>query len=144
MTSRTDYVADLFRAVDALNATAFAERFTEDGTFRFGNAPAVGGRRQIEESVAGFFSMIGGLRHDIVGVWSGAWEDGAVTSVEAMVTYRRKDASVTDAIPVTSTMRMRGDLIADFRVFGDISPVFATVGGVGGGEAEATVSGRAG
>src|SRR5262245_26300155 len=144
MTSRLHYVADLFHAVDALNATAFAESFTEDGTFRFGNAPAVVGRRQIEESVAGFFSTISGLTHKIVGVWSGAWEGGAVTSVETTVTYQRKDATVTDALPVTSTLRMRGDLIADFRVFADISPVFATATGVGAGEAEALASERAG
>ena len=144
MTSIQRYVADLFDAVDALDATAFAERFTEDGTFRFGNAPPVVGRRQIEESVAGFFSMISGLKHEIVGEWSGAWEGGTVTSVETTVTYRRKDATVTDAIPVTSTLRMRGDLIADFRVFADISPVFASAAGVGGGEAEATASRRAG
>lgn len=144
MTSTQHYVADLFDAVDALDATAFAERFTEDGAFRFGNAPPVVGRQRIEASVAGFFSAISGLKHEIVGVWSGVWEGGAVTSVETTVTYRRKDATVTDAIPVTSTLRMRGDLIADFRVFADISPVFATAGGVGGAEAEATASGRAG
>lgn len=144
MTSTQHYVANLFDAVDGLDATAFAERFTEDGTFRFGNGPAVVGRQQIKESVAGFFSTIGGLKHEIVGVWSGAWEGGAVTSVETTVTYRRKDATVTDAIPVTSTLRMRGDLIADFRVFADISPVFAPAAGVGAGEAEATISGRAG
>jgi hypothetical protein len=144
MTSTQHYVADLFDAVDALDATAFAERFTEDGTFRFGNAPPVVGRQRIEASVAGFFSAISGLKHEIVGVWSGVWEGGAVTSVETTVMYLRKDATVTDAIPVTSTLRMRGDLIADFRVFADISPVFATAGGVGGGEAEATASGRAG
>ena len=144
MTSTLHYVADLFHAVDALNATAFAERFTEDGTFRFGNNPPAVGRRQIAESVAGFFSMIGGLKHAIVGVWSGTWEGGAVTSVETTVTYRRKDATVTDALPVTSTLRMRGDLIADFRVFADISPVFAPESAVGDGEAEATASRRAG
>jgi hypothetical protein len=144
MTRTQDYVADLFDAVDALDAAAFAERFTEDGTFRFGNAPAVVGRQRIEESVAGFFSTIGGLRHEIMGVWSGAWECGAVTSIETTVTYRRKDATVTDALPVTSTLRMRGALIADFRVFADISPVFAPTAGVGGAEAEATASGRAG
>jgi hypothetical protein len=144
MTSTQHYVADLFDAVDALDARAFAERFTEDGTFRFGNAPAVAGRQRIEESVAAFFSAIGGLKHNIVGVWSGAWESGAVTSVETTVTYRRKDATVTDAIPVTSTLRMRGDLIADFRVFADISPVFATAAEVGAGEAETITSGLAG
>lgn len=69
----------------------------------------------------------------IVGVWSGGWEGGAVTSVETTVTYRRKDATVTDAIPVTRTLRMRGDLIADFRVFADISPVFAPAGQEGTG-----------
>jgi hypothetical protein len=41
MTNTQHYVADLFAAVDALVATAFAERFTEAGAFRFGNAPAV-------------------------------------------------------------------------------------------------------
>jgi hypothetical protein len=133
MTSTQRYVADLFDAVDALDATAFAERFADDGTFRFGNAPAVVGRRQIAENVAGFFSAIGGLKHAIVGVCSGAWEGGAVTSVETTVTYRRKDGTVTDALPVTSTLRMRGDLIADFRVFADISPVFATAGQEGTG-----------
>jgi hypothetical protein len=142
MTITQDYVAALFSAVDALDAAAFAERFTDDGAFRFGSAPAVVGRKQIEESVAGFFSTISGLKHQIVGVWSGAWEGGAVTSVETTVTYRRKDATVTDAIPVTSTLRMRGDLIADFRVFADVSPVFATAGAVG--EAEVTAPGRAG
>ena len=144
MASTLHYVADLFHAVDALNAAAFAERFAEDGTFRFGNGPAAVGRRQIEESVAGFFSTIGGLKHEILGVWSGTWEGGAVTSVETTVTYRRKDATVTDAIPVTSTLRMRGDLIADFRVFADISPVFATRGGGNRAEAEASAAGRAG
>ena len=144
MTSTLRYVADLFDAVDALDAAAFAERFAQDGTFRFGNAPAVVGRKQIEESVAGFFSTIAGLKHEILGVWSGEWEGGAVTSVETTVTYRRKDTTVTDAIPVTSTLRMRANLIADFRVFADISPVFATAAGVGAGEAAATASGGPG
>jgi hypothetical protein len=79
-----------------------------------------------------------------VGVWSGAWEAGAVARVETMVTYRRKDETVTDVIPVTSTLRMRGDLIADLRGFADISPVFATAVGAGRGETEAIASGRAG
>ena len=133
-------MADLFDAVDALDATAFAERFTEDGTFRFGNAPAVVGRQRIEESVAGFFSTISGLKHEIVGVWSGAWEGGAVTSVETTVTYLRKDATVTDAIPATSTPRMRGNLIVDFRIFADVSPLFATAGAGGRVEAEASAA----
>jgi len=59
----------------------------------------VAGQKQIEESVAGFFSTIGGLKHAIVGVCSGASEGGAVISVETTVTYRRKGATVTEAVP---------------------------------------------
>lgn len=43
----------------------------------------------------------------------------------ALVTYARKDGTRTDAIPVTTTIRLSGDLIADYRIFMDISPLFA-------------------
>jgi uncharacterized protein (TIGR02246 family) len=125
MTSTDRWVVDLFRAVDALDAATFAKAFTEDGTFRFGNAQPAVGRQQIEEALSGFFSIIGGLQHEVTGVWSGTWEGGDVKSVESAVTYTRKDATVTDAIPATSTLRMRGDLIRDYRIFADISPLFA-------------------
>jgi hypothetical protein len=119
------FVTDLFGAVDALDAAAFAQKFAEQGSFRFGNALPVVGRREIEESVAGFFSTLGGIRHEIVGVWSGAWEGGDVTSVEALVVYTRHDATLTDPIAATSTLRMQDGLIRDFRIFADISPLFA-------------------
>jgi hypothetical protein len=114
----------MFRIVDSMNAAAFANAFTEDGTFRFGNNQPAVGRQEIEQSVSGFFSMIGGLRHEITGVWSGSWEGGEVKSVEATVTYIRKDGTVTEALPVTSTLRMHGDLIKDYRIFVDVSPLF--------------------
>jgi hypothetical protein len=69
--------------------------------------------------------MIGGLSHEITGVWSGSWEGGEVKSVEAEVTYTRKDGTRTQALPVTSTVRMDGDRIKDFRIFMDVSPLFA-------------------
>ena len=60
-----------------------------------------------------------------VTVWSGRWEGAAVKSIEAVVTYTRKDGTVTRPLPVTSTLRMRGDLIKDYRIFMDVSPLFA-------------------
>lgn len=117
-------VVDLFRAVDSMDAAAFAKAFTEDGTLRFGNNEAVVGRRQLEHSLSSFFSMIGGLSHEIRGVWSGSWEGGEVKSVESEVTYTRKDGTVTQPLPVTSTLRMQGGLIKDYRIFMDVSPLF--------------------
>lgn len=119
------WVVDLFRAIDSMDASTFAKAFAEDGSFRFGNSEPAVGREQVERSVSGFLSMIGGLSHEITGVWSGSWEGGEVKSVEAEVTYTRKDGTRTRALPVTSTLRMEGDRIKDYRIFMDVSPLFA-------------------
>lgn len=118
------WVVDLFRAIDSMDAPTVARAFAEDGRFRFGNNEPVVGREHVEESVSGFFSMIGGLSHEITGIWSGRSAGGEVTSVEAEVTYTRKDGTRTEALPVTSTVRREGDRIRDYRIFMDVSPLF--------------------
>jgi hypothetical protein len=118
------WIVDLFGAIDSMDAVTLAKAFTEDGTFRFGNGEAVQGREALELAAAGFFSTIGGLSHEITGVWTGRWEGGEVTSVESDVTYTRNDGTVV-ALPATTTIRRRGDQIQDCRIFMDVSPVFA-------------------
>jgi ketosteroid isomerase-like protein len=118
-------VVDFFRAVDSMDVAAVTEAFTEDGTFRFGNNAPAAGRLHVEQAVGGFFSMIGGLTHDLIGTWSGTWDGGEVTSIETTVTYTRKDGSRTEPLPATTTLRMNGDRIQDLRIFMDIAPVFA-------------------
>ena len=120
-----EWVVDLFRAIDSMDAKTFAEVFTEEGTFRFCNSEPVAGTQQVQQSVSEFFSLIGGLSHNIAGVWSGVWEKGEVKSVEAEVTFTRRDGSRTQPLPVTSTLRMEEGRISDYTVFMDISPVFA-------------------
>ena len=111
-----------------MDAEGFAAAFAPDGSFRFGNAEPVAGREGVRDAVAGFFSTIGGLRHRVTGVWTGAWERGPVRSVEAEVVYTRRDGSVTPPIPATSTLRMRDDLIQDHRIYADLTPLFAAAG----------------
>jgi hypothetical protein len=115
----------LFETIDAMDAAGLAAYFTHDGSFRFGNAEPAVGREAVEQAAGGFFAAIGGLSHHITGVWAGGWEHGAVKSVEADVTYTRKDGSRTAPLPVTSTLRMKGDLIRDYRIFIDVSPLFS-------------------
>lgn len=117
-------VVDLFAAIDTMDVPTIAKAFAEDGTFRFGNSEPAVGREQFEQSVSAFFSMIGGLSHEITGVWSGTWDGGEVQSVEAEVTYARKDGTRTPPLPVTSTLRLQGDLIKDYRIFMDLAPLF--------------------
>jgi ketosteroid isomerase-like protein len=126
MTVKTvdQWVLDFFRVVDAMDAPTLTEAFTEDATFRFGNNPPAVGRGQVEQAVSAFFSMIEGLSHEITGVWSGTWEGGEVTSVEAEVTYSRQDGTRTQPLPVTSTLRREGDQIRDYRIFMDVAPLF--------------------
>src|SRR3954453_17245998 len=114
----------MYPLLDRTDRDEFASRFTEDGSFRFGNAEPVVGRSAIREAVAAFFSTIDGMRHDITGIWRGKWEQGEVYSVEAEVSYTRKDGSEVK-LPVTSTLRMKGALVQDWRVFMDVSPLYA-------------------
>ena len=90
MTTPDSWVIDLYRAVDSMDAGTLAKVFTDDGTFRFGNSEPAVGSQQIEQNAAGFFSMLEGLSHEITGVWTGTWEQGEVTSVEAEVTCTGK------------------------------------------------------
>lgn len=64
------------------------------------------------------------ITHIIQGVWSGAWEQGDVVSVEARVKYRLADGREIE-LPCTSTLRLRGELVADYRIFMDPAPAFA-------------------
>jgi ketosteroid isomerase-like protein len=117
--------AEVFRAIDARRADEFASFFAPDASFRFANAETVVGRDAIEQAVGAFFSSLRALQHDITGVWTGTWEQGEVVSVEAYVTYTRQDGSKTDPLPATSTLRMKGGAIQDYRIFIDLSPLFA-------------------
>jgi ketosteroid isomerase-like protein len=119
------WIVDLFGAIDGMDAAAFAKTFAEDGTFRFANGEPAVGRQGLEQAVGGFFSMIGGLSHEITGVWTGRWQGGEVTSVEGEVTYTRQDGRVVGPLPVTSTIRRCGEEIQDYRIFMDVSPLYA-------------------
>ncbi|MDQ3941075.1 MAG: nuclear transport factor 2 family protein [Actinomycetota bacterium] len=110
---------ELFEIVDRMDPGAFAERFTEDGRFRFGNAPTVTTRAGIADSVEQFFSSLSSLRHDIQDVWE--QDDVVITEVEA--TYVRTDGHEV-SLPAVTVARTDGDLIRDYRIYMDINPLF--------------------
>lgn len=118
------WVKRLFAIIDEMKADEFVTFFTKDAQFQFGNAKPVVGQESVREAVAEFFSSIHGLHHDITGQWTGQWEQGDVVSVEANVSYIRQDSRVV-TLPCTSTLRLEGDLIQDYRIYIDISPVFS-------------------
>jgi len=110
----------LFAAIDARDADRFVAFLTPDGEFRFGNAPAVQGREAIRATVAGFFSVIGGCRHRLLGAWNGA----GTAVCEGEVTYMRQDGS-TVTIPFVNVFELRGEQVASYRIYIDNSPLFS-------------------
>lgn len=113
----------VFEAIDGKKADEYAAFFAEDASFRFGNTEPIVGRRAIRDAMVIFFSTIKGLRHEVVGIWRGEWDRGEVYSVETEVTYTRNDDAVV-SLPATSTIRLEGDSIQDWRIFADLTPVY--------------------
>jgi ketosteroid isomerase-like protein len=99
---------------------AFASCLAEDCVLRFANADEVVGRDAIEEAIAGFFRTIKGLSHHIVEQWD--VDDTTIVQTEATYT-RPGDRRVT--VPAITVYHRGGDLIDEYRIFVDLSPVYA-------------------
>ena len=116
----TTSMKELFETIDRMDAEGFAAAFTEQGRFRFGNAPTVTGREQIAQTVGDFFSSLNGLSHEILDVW----DDGDSVISEVSVVYTRKDGSEVQ-LPAATIGRRKGDLLSDYRIYMDVNPLFA-------------------
>ena len=112
---------DVFETIDSQDATGFADHFTAEGVFRFGNAPAVVGRGAIKDAVGQFFDELKTLHHDILEVWDN--ERDAISEVE--VTYTRKDGKVISLPAAVIARRNDGGLFSDYRIYMDVNPLFA-------------------
>lgn len=115
------WVDQVFAAVDAGDAKRFAAVFTDDGQFRFGNTPAVVGRRAIESAVGGFFGSIRSCQHRLVRFWSAPGH----CAMDGTVTYVRHDGREL-TLPFANVFVMRGEQIAEYLVYVDLTPLFAS------------------
>jgi ketosteroid isomerase-like protein len=114
------FVRPLFEALDRQDARAAVTFLTPDARLRFANAGPVVGREAIGRSLDDFFGTVRGVRHELLGVW--ALDDVVVCELE--VTYSMLDGR-TISLPCVDIFRTRGGLIADYRVFIDVSPLEA-------------------
>ncbi|MBY8863447.1 nuclear transport factor 2 family protein [Nocardia sp. CA2R105] len=119
------WVRGFFATVDARDVERTAAYYADDVRVAFGNGPVITGREKVARLFAERAGVFRAVCHDISGIWTG--HDGAyrVVSVEAQVTYTHHDGR-TITVPCTSTLRLRDARIADYRVFIDLAPVFAT------------------
>ncbi len=114
------WINSLFSTVDKMDADRFSAFLTQDASFRFANAPAVMGRENIRGAVSGFFTQIKALRHCVLKVWE---RDNTIIC-EGEVTYTRHNGSEL-TLPFVNIFRMETELITDYRIYIDISALFA-------------------
>jgi ketosteroid isomerase-like protein len=113
-------VAAIFADIDAFDPDKFVAHLTPDATFRFANADPVTGRAAVKEAVAAFFSSIDGLTHHVLNVY----ESGETAIAQIDVEYLRKDGkSVT--VPNADILVFDGDLVSDWQIYIDVTPVYA-------------------
>ena len=103
-----------------MDMDGFLSFLTPDAGFRFGSSPAVSGHEAIRAAVGGFFSSIAALSHDL----RGSIENGETIVCEGEVTYTRHSGSKI-TLPFADVFEMRDGLIADYKIYMDIAPLFA-------------------
>ena len=113
-------IAAIFADIDAFDPDKFVAHLTPDAKFRFANADPVTGREAVKQAVTGFFASIDGLTHHILNVY----ESGETVIAQIDVEYRRKDGkSVT--VPNADILVFDGDLVRDWQIYIDVTPVYA-------------------
>ncbi len=111
----------LFADIDSLVPVAFAAHLADDVRMRFGNADPVHGRAACERTWAEFCGSVAGVTHAL----RNQWPLGDTTVVEAEVTYRRLDGTEV-TVPVVTIYEVGLDeLITDYRIHIDLTPLFA-------------------
>ncbi len=115
-------VVDVFRAIDAKDASGFASHFTPDGVFRYANAPAVAGPDAVRQAVAQFFDAIASLHHEVLHVWV----QGDTVFVKGEVDYVRHDGSKAGPFPFFNLLTMRDGKFREYLIYVDISPLWKT------------------
>ena len=120
VTEEKSRLGELFSAIDSKNTEAFLGFLTEDATFRFGSASEICGQAAIRDGVNSFFDSIAGSQHQIDQVII----DGNTLVCEGFVLYQRHDEREI-TVPFVDIFEYTGDLISAYKIYIDISAVFA-------------------
>jgi ketosteroid isomerase-like protein len=122
--SRNEWAKEFFAVVDSRKPEKIAAYMTDDVRLQFANMEPSVGVAALKAAFQGAADRFKSINHNIQGIWNGQWESGDVISVEAIVTYELPNGKIVK-IPCTSTLRLKDEKIADYRIFIDPSPAFA-------------------
>lgn len=116
-----EWVAAFTAAIDARDVEQLVPFFAPDATFTYGNNPPMEGHDGIRAGIGAFYAGIAGIAHTVP--FQHRPSDD-VLAVEFVTTYTRLDgAAVT--LPGLGVLELADGLIRDYRVYADVTPVFA-------------------
>ena len=119
------WIDDYYDDVDNMRLDAFVDRHSDDATVTFGNNPPAVGKDAIREAIGGFWSMIGGLRHERRNLWF--VNDGDSAVIEAVTHYTTKGGAAVP-VPVVSLLDRDADgKVSSLRFYIDLAPLFAQI-----------------
>jgi len=81
----SDWITDYYTDVDAMNLRAFVDRHTDDAVVQFATSHPRWAKEAIGAAIGGFWSTIGGLRHERRNLW--LVNDGGTCVFEAILHY---------------------------------------------------------
>jgi ketosteroid isomerase-like protein len=110
----------IFAAFDAKDIAGLATMMADDVRLQLGNADAVEGKSAFVEALQTFFASVARFRHVVTSVWS----DREALIAELEVRYTRLDG-IEVTLPVCNVFRLRDGSVVDYRVYMDITPVYA-------------------
>jgi limonene-1,2-epoxide hydrolase len=116
-------VSAMFSALDNRDSDTVIGHLTDDVVVHLGNADPIQGGEAFIALFDQVLSALQGLRHEIHDVWRAA-EDPDVVIARMTVHYTRLDG-VLISVPCCNVFRLTDGLIGEYRVYVDISPVFA-------------------
>jgi ketosteroid isomerase-like protein len=123
VTSHQQAITAVLAAIDAGEVGAATRHLCDDVTVVFGNFEPLVGAVAFAQLFGQFTSSLQAVLHEIHHVWPAANDlDVLVASMTAH--YTRTDGRRV-SLPCCNVFRMRGGLIAEYRVYMDISPTLA-------------------
>lgn len=118
-----DWAVQFFAVVDSRQPEKIAAYMTTDVRPQMANMTPSIGVGALEQAFRGAAERFKSITHKIEGIWTGQWEFGRVVSVEAIVRYELPSGKVVE-LPCTSTLRLKAEKVADYRIFIEPSPAF--------------------
>jgi ketosteroid isomerase-like protein len=118
-----EVIRALFAALDRGDIPTLSSYLHDDVIVILSNQEPIYGAAAFAELYEQVSGTLAGLRHEIHDVWS-AREDSAVWTVRMTVHYTRLDGT-TVSLPCCNVLRFAEDLVSEYQVFMDMTPVFA-------------------